>query len=563
MKLDYRKLFRLAATGAAGCALANAAHAAARLTGTDLGNNLDVPASHGSYLADTPNIGVTWEPIGSGGWQTYSDGGWTNASPLNETGTGVYQVDGATTGKTYHIILTPDTGHSAMLSSIDFNVYNGGGDFNIEWAVTGSSSGTLGSGTHLAPTDANSTLDFGGLTGNGSESLTLALTIGAGSGTGSYLAVDNLAFDQVDSDSLNITHFTSDKEYVDNPVTLSWSIANPDAGMSVTLDDGTTPVDVTGSTNPDTGDGSFVVHPTGNTTYTLSVGGGNSMELTVLLGEALSLASSPNLAIGPAYETTLSWEVRPADADVVTIFDGTTTIDVTADTDPLTGVGSRAFVVQDASTTFEVDANHSGHTARTTVLREQSNSSALSIEAAAITTDGTLTVSWTGAAAGPTDWIGIYKLGDTPGIQFSTQWNYLNGTKTAGEGPADGSLVFSGLPEGDYFVLLLLDDGYETAQGPIVFTVTPPVEEVIRVVAVTRSGSELTLEWESKAGHEYDIFASDTLEGDPQFDWEIVDQFWPSAGDGTTSYTEDLGTTPPARRFYQVYEFELPEAIEP
>jgi len=197
MKLDASKLLRLAATGGASLTFAQAVHASTVLTGTGLGNNADVPAGHGSNLIGSPNITVAWSPIGSGGWQAYSDGGWTNPSALDETGTGLYQMDDATEGNTFTIVLSPDAGFDALLTSIDFNVYNGGGAFNIDWLVTGSLSGTLGSGSYVAPTDQNSTLSFGSLAGSGSEVLTLDLTIGAGSGTGSYLAADNLAFDQI------------------------------------------------------------------------------------------------------------------------------------------------------------------------------------------------------------------------------------------------------------------------------------------------------------------------------------------------------------------------------
>ncbi|GAA5482045.1 hypothetical protein [Haloferula sargassicola] len=547
---------RLAAIGAAGCALANALHAASLLTGTGLANNQDVPATYGSYLTGTPNIGIDWSPVGNGGWQTYSEAGWTHPSALNETGTGVYQMDEADPGKAYQIVFSPDEGFNVLLSSVDFNVYTGGGDFHIDWTVTGSSSGALASGVHDAPTDGASTLSFGNLTGSVAEELTLVLKIGSGSGTNSYLAIDNLAFDQVADTEPGLTHFASDSAYAGRPLTLSWTIANPNPAVKVTLSDGVSVTDVTANTNLTTGDGSLQVSPLESTTYTLSLDGANSMQLTVLIGEALGLTSSTQLATAPDYQTLLSWEVRPVDAGLVTISDGSQLIDVTADTDPLTGLGSRLFSVPGPATTFTLDANESGHTAQVQVLREQANSGAFSISSSSITTEETLTVSWTGAAAGPTDWVGIYRRTDLPGLVPSAQWNYLNGTQTAGAAAADGSLTFSGLPAGDYYAALLVDDGYEIAQGPILFTVTEPQDPAIRVVSTSMTGSDFTLTWESKEGFDYDIYASAGLEGDPQVDpsWQRLEFAWPSAG-ATTSYTEHLGSSPPARRFYRVYEF--------
>ena len=197
MKLQPSKLQKLAAMGGASLALARSVQAATILTGTGLPNNEAVPATHGSNLAGTPDVTVAWAPVGGGGWETYTDGGWTNPSGLNQTGTGVYQMDGANTAEGFTITLSPGVGYNVLLSSIDFNVYTGGGNFTINWSVTGSTSGSLDSGSFLALTDQSSTLSFSDLVGTGGEALTLDLVIGAGSGTGSYLAADNLAFDQV------------------------------------------------------------------------------------------------------------------------------------------------------------------------------------------------------------------------------------------------------------------------------------------------------------------------------------------------------------------------------
>jgi hypothetical protein len=319
-------------------------------------------------------------------------------------------------------------------------------------------------------------------------------------------------------------------------------------------------LDVTSNTNLMTGEGSIEVSPTETTTYTLSLVGGNSSDLTILAGEVLSFSTNSSLVLSPDYQTTLSWEVRPIGARLVTVSDGTTAFDVTSDTDPVTGIGSRVFTVPDASTNFVLDVNDSGGTSTVRVLREQASSAAFSIDSTSISSDGTLTVSWTGALAGSTDWIGLYRVGDIPGGPVSTQWNYLNGTRTPGPGPVDGSMQFSGLGEGDYFVAMLLNDGYEIAQGPVIFSVTPaPVDsEVIRVESIVRAGNNLTITWDSKAGFEYDIYASNTLEGNPRDDWEIVEFGFPTSGDGTTQYTEDLSTLPggvPMRRFYVIYDF--------
>lgn len=456
---------------------------------------------------------------------------------------------------------TPAAGKGVLISSFDLDEYAGGGASVVNWSiVNGETVIVSGTWNDFEVANGGRSTVLTGMTeaqAIANSGSTLSLRLALAGGGASYQALDNLAFDQV-STGPAIDVFASDSEYVTNPVNLTWTIANPDSGMVVTLNDGVTPLDVTTNTNLTTGEGSVQVSPTTNTTYTLSVNGGTGRTLQVILGEALSLNANPKLALAPEHETTLTWEIRPVDAGLVTIFDGTSTIDVTADTDPLTGLGSRVVTVPNASTIFTIDANNSGNTAQTRVLKEAAGSAALSLTSSSITSDGTLTVNWTGAAAGPTDWIGIYRVNEIPGVQNSLQWNYLNGTRTAGAGPTDGSMTFSGLPVGEYYAVMLLNDGYELAQGPLKFGVVtppPPGPSLMKVLEVSRDGDEFKVVWESREGFEYDVYASDTLDGDPLIDWNRVGFAIPAEVDGSTEFIEDLGVSTPERRFYQVFEY--------
>jgi len=415
MRINRSKLLKLAAASAAGLALVQSTLAATVLTGlTD--TNQAVPSDHGSNAPETQNITLTWDAD----WDQYD--GWPN-----DPGDGVYQHDHGLNDP-HTIVFTPDAGWSVVLAGLDLNVWGGGGETTVDWEVTGSISGSLGSGTWTTPDGANTTFPIN-ITGASDEELTLSLV--QTSGAASYLAIDNLAFDQVSSDIPAIASFTSDKEYIDNPLTLSWTITNPSPTLVLTLDDGSGPVDVTSDTNLTTGEGSRQVSPATNTTYTLTLDGGNSMDLTVLLGEALSLDSDTNLVASAPYEATLTWEVRPTDAALITLSDGTGTIDVTADTDPLTGQGSRTVTVPDPSTTFTIDANESGNTQSVLVMRAAENSAAFSLDSTTVFDGNPVTVTWNGTAGNPDSWIGIYTKTKTPGNQNSDQWNYLNGTHTA------------------------------------------------------------------------------------------------------------------------------------
>ncbi len=62
-------------------------------------------------------------------------------------------------------------------------------------------------------------------------------------------------------------------------------------------------------------------------------------------------------------------------------------------------------------------------------------------------------ISFSGGPGNEKDWVGIYKEGQTPGDDGSTQWKYVDG-KTSGE------LVFDPLPLGKYEAHLCEDDGF-------------------------------------------------------------------------------------------------------
>ncbi len=170
-------LAAVAAVGVAGFSVN--AEAATILTGM-IDTNIPVPTDHGSNAAGTPDIALTW----SAGWDQYA--GWPSALDGD-----VFQVD----QNDLTIDFTPSGGDiAAKIDSFVFNVWTGGGAHTVDWSVTGSASGLLGSGTEDIG-DGNSDVVFGAITGVGGETLTLLISETAGKG--SYLAMDNLAFDQV------------------------------------------------------------------------------------------------------------------------------------------------------------------------------------------------------------------------------------------------------------------------------------------------------------------------------------------------------------------------------
>ncbi|WP_211749341.1 Ig-like domain-containing protein [Paenibacillus sp. Marseille-Q4541] len=93
-----------------------------------------------------------------------------------------------------------------------------------------------------------------------------------------------------------------------------------------------------------------------------------------------------------------------------------------------------------------------------------------------------ITLSYTGAGANGTDWVGIYKTGDVPpGAGVSLRWVYLK----SGDGE---SSLSNGLAPGTYDALFMLDDGYE-----IVDRKTFEVVERVPVNGVTLDQQDIIL----------------------------------------------------------------------
>ncbi|MED5585520.1 MAG: endonuclease/exonuclease/phosphatase family protein [Verrucomicrobiota bacterium] len=165
---------------------------------------------------------------------------------------------------------------------------------------------------------------------------------------------------------------------------------------------------------------------------------------------------------------TLSWSLDDAGGNIpiqsLTLEDG---INPPIDVKGLTDID----VNPAGNAEYTLNLNGGVDTRLVKVFRDTGNSATFSLDKTSYSTGENVVVSWEDAAGGTNDWIAIYKLGETPGSVSSTRWNYLNGSQVGGGSFPSGSMSFAPFPDGDYFALLLLDDGYTVAQGPIRFTV--------------------------------------------------------------------------------------------
>ena len=204
-----------------GVFLAHGAYATTRITFNGLttdNQDLNTIAGFGSNVAatgpnyfttvgvsgvlGTPGIGMTW----GAGYQAYT--AWDGRGTVCQT-----DYNTATNAAGIDVTWTPTAGTGVLVTRFDLDEYAGGGagygnpiygDANVSWNLS-DSYGTLASGVWDLRNNVNDPLDAGGrdiiLTGltagsvNIGEAVTLRLTFNGGAP--SYLALDNLTFDQV------------------------------------------------------------------------------------------------------------------------------------------------------------------------------------------------------------------------------------------------------------------------------------------------------------------------------------------------------------------------------
>lgn len=84
-----------------------------------------------------------------------------------------------------------------------------------------------------------------------------------------------------------------------------------------------------------------------------------------------------------------------------------------------------------------------------------------------------ITVNFNNGPGNANDWIGVYNSTDTPGVQGSTIWSTVNGTRTPTTGISTGSVTFKGglSTAGSYKVYFLALDGYTKICNELTITV--------------------------------------------------------------------------------------------
>ena len=199
--------------------------------------------------------------------------------------------------------------------------------------------------------------------------------------------------------------------------------------------------------------------------------------------------SSPSLAASGITENglTLTWSAAGDDVGVSSykVFKDGTLLDTVASstqTYNVTGLNSAtqySFKVEagDAAGNWSAD----GPSVTATTLAP--NSPFMTTNKTSYVVGEDITVNFNNGPGNAKDWIGVYNSTDTPGVQGSTIWFYVNGSQTATTGVSTGSVTFKGglSAAGNYKVEFLANDGYTkiceeltinvksaTALGPVI-----------------------------------------------------------------------------------------------
>ncbi len=241
---------------------------------------------------------------------------------------------------------------------------------------------------------------------------------------------------------------------------------------------------------------------------------------------------------------TLTWTIVEDGPPVefLYIFDGVDFFDV-LDLESLE-------VTPTANTTYTLDLNNGYKQAVLTVMVEQENTENFSIDQPDYFSGEPIHVSWSGAAGGSTDWIGIYRFGDIPGpasdlaTRRSVLWSHAPGEE-------DDFTFHPNLPPGEYFICRFLNDGYDIEYGPIRFSIVP-----FRITAMQMTDDDITLTWTSRSSDfAYDIMESIDLEI-----WDYTEDAFsllPAEGDAReTSFTFPRPVDGEPARFYRVLRID-------
>ncbi len=129
------------------------------------------------------------------------------------------------------------------------------------------------------------------------------------------------------------------------------------------------------------------------------------------------------------------------------------------------------------------------------------------------------------------DWIGIYKVGQTPGGPASTQWRYVT--------TPSGSLTFNGLADGYYFAEYFLQDGYSTVGNKVFFQVGEQITQLAINKTIYNLNENIIATWTDAPGIVKDWLGIYHAGDDPNVDELVSFTYFEGVTEGTKVLPDD------------------------
>jgi len=154
-------------------------------------------------------------------------------------------------------------------------------------------------------------------------------------------------------------------------------------------------------------------------------------------------------------------------------------------------------------------------------------------------------LSFTDGPALLKDWIGIYKVGQTPGGPASTQWDYVTTT--------EGSFTYSGLANGYYFAQYFLQDGYNTAGNKIFFQVGNQITQLGINKTIYNLNENVIATWTDAPGIIKDWLGIYHAGDDPNEDQLVSYTYFDGQPEGTKTIADNEMPTEPGEYFIVIF----------
>lgn len=142
-----------------------------------------------------------------------------------------------------------------------------------------------------------------------------------------------------------------------------------------------------------------------------------------------------------------------------------------------------------------------------------------------------ITISYVDGPQLTNDWIGIYRVGQTPGGPASTQWTYVSA--------ASGSHTFNNLADGYYFAEYFLQDGYGSIGNKVYFQVGEQITQIGINKTIYNLNENIIATWTDAPGIVKDWLGIYHEGDDPNVDELVSFTYFEGLTEGSTVIKDD------------------------